>query len=224
MRNQKKGQNKRERSGEKKELNQENENRISLSEQLNDKYKEHTNNEMKFQTTISIEQCILNFEKETLELLNKNKSLDNDKIQRDIIQSYAVTPDSLQDKLSNDVTPDSLQDKLSNDLLTLINKMNKTTKIVELPKLSYGNSLRDREFLDLVNQCIEYANFNLNKERIEYIKNRLTNEFSLVLSNLFKRAQYIKDLLENALLTILTSEKEFIRKCLIDNFNFRKRN
>ena len=80
MRNQKKGQNKRERSGEKKELNQENENRISLSEQLNDKYKEHTNNEMKFQTTISIEQCILNFEKETLELLNKNKYLDNDKI------------------------------------------------------------------------------------------------------------------------------------------------
>ena len=134
-------------------------------------------------------------------MLNKNKSLDNDKIQRDIIQSYAVTPDSLQDKLSN-------------DLLTLINKMNKTTKIVELPKLPYGNSLSDREFLDLVNQCIEYANFNLNKERIEYIKNRLTNEFSLVLSNLFKRAQYIKDLLE----------QRFIRKCLIDNFNFRKRN
>ena len=87
--------------------------------------------------------------------------------------------------------------------------MNKTTKIVELPKLPYGNSLSYREFLDLVNQCIEYANFNLNKERIEYIKNRLTNEFSLVLSKLFKRAQYIKD---------------FIRKCLIDNFNFRKRN
>ena len=208
MRNQKKGQNKRERSGEKKELNQENENRISLSEQLNEKYKEHTNNEMKFQTTISIEQCILNFEKETLELLNKNKSLDNDKIQRDIIQSYAVTPDSLQDKLSN-------------DLLTLINKMNKTTKIVELPKLPYGNSLSDREFLDLVNQCIEYANFNLNKERIEYIKNRLTNEFSLVLSNLFKRAQYIKDLLENALLTILTSEKETDQE---DNFQLLKIN
>ena len=99
--------------------------------------------------------------------------------------------------------------------------MNKTTKIVELPKLPYGNSLSDREFLDLVNQCIEYANFNLNKERIEYIKNRLTNEFSLVLSNLFKRAQYIKDLLENALLTILTSEKETEQE---DNFQILKIN
>ena len=206
MRNQKKGQNKRDRSREK-ELNQEDKHRASLSQQLNDKYKEHTNNEIKFiTTTISIEQCILNFEKETLELLNKNKSLDNDKIQRDIIQSYAVTPDSLQDKLSD-------------DLLTLINKMNKETKIVELPKLPYGNSLSDREFLDLVNQCIEYANFNLNKERIEYIKNRLTNEFSQVLSNLFKRAQYIKDLLENALLTILTSEKETDQE---DNFQILK--
>ena len=48
MRNQKKGQNKRERSREK-ELNQEDKHRASLSQQLNDKYKEHTNNEMKFQ-------------------------------------------------------------------------------------------------------------------------------------------------------------------------------
>ena len=208
MNNQQKGQNKRERSREKEELNEKNKYKVITSSLLKAKYNEIKTKEIKNRKTISIEQCISNFEKETFELLDKNISLENDKIKRDIFESYTITPDSLQDKLSN-------------ELLNLIKKMNKTTKIVELPKLPYGNSLSDREFLDLVDQCIEYSNFHLNTERIEYIKNRLTNEFLQVLSDLFKGGQYIKDLLENALLAILTSENETEQE---DNFQLLKIN
>ena len=94
--------------------------------------------------------------------------------------------------------------------------MKKTTDEIELPRLTYGQRLTDDEFIHLLEECIKYANYNLSEDEIEKIKSRLITTHLPALKNLFKRTQILKDVIENALLTILTAKGKTEQE---DNFN-----
>lgn len=67
----------------------------------------------------------------------------------------------------------------------------------------------------MLKECTKYASFHFKKEKIEEIKDKLLNEHKNTLENLFSYGKIIKDILQNALLTILTSDDENDQK---DNF------
>jgi len=150
---------------------------------------------------ISIEECISKFDKENLEYLKDNKQ--EKKIIEDLKRNLRKTPDNKSDYYSNKT-------------IDLIKRMKKTTDAIELPCLTYGQQLTDDKFLEILEQCIKYANHNLSADEIEKIKSRLINSHLPALQNLFKRGQILKDVIENALLTILTSKEKTEQE---DNFN-----
>ena len=142
---------------------------------------------------ISIDEAIAKFDEENLKFLKNNKQ--EKKIINDI-------------KRNGKKTPDNESDFYSNKIIDLIKNMKKTTTKIELPCLTYGKQLTDDEFINLFEECIKYANYNLAPDEIEKIKSRLINSHLLALKNLFKRSQTLKDVIENALLTILTDTKK----------------
>ena len=142
---------------------------------------------------ISIDEAIAKFDEENLKFLKNNKQ--EKKIINDI-------------KRNGKKTPDNESDFYSNKIIDLIKNMKKTTTKIELPCLTYGKQLTDDQFINLFEECIKYANYNLAPDEIEKIKSRLINSHLLALKNLFKRSQTLKDVIENALLTILTDTKK----------------
>ena len=142
---------------------------------------------------ISIDEAISKFDEENLKFLKNNKH--EKKIINDI-------------KRNGKKTPDDESDSYSNKIIDLIKNMKKSTTKIELPCLTYGKQLADDEFINLFEECIKYANYNLPNDEIEKIKSRLITSHLLALKNLFKRSQILKDVIENALLTILTEQNE----------------
>lgn len=153
---------------------------------------------------IPINECIKLFNEYNIKYLKDNKSLKN--MAKDINRNMIKTPANLQDSYSKKV-------------IELIKNMKKSTNFTELPLLPYGNQLTDSEFINLLEKCISYANYTLNNKEIENIKNKLINKCQANLQNIFKRGQAMKDILENALLTILTSK---IKKEQDENFDLLK--
>ena len=142
---------------------------------------------------ISIDEAIAKFDEENLKFLKNNKQ--EKKIINDI-------------KRNGKKTPDNESDFYSNKIIDLIKNMKKSTTKIELPCLTYGKQLADDEFINLFEECIKYANYNLPPDEIEKIKSRLITSHLLALKNIFKRSQILKDVIENALLTILTEQNE----------------
>lgn len=96
--------------------------------------------------------------------------------------------------------------------------MKKSAKFAPLPVLPYGTKLSDLQFIKLFEECILFANYNLSKDDHEKIKKRLL-ESEYDLNSLFTSPQILKDLKENALLTILTSNNKDDQD---DNFSILK--
>lgn len=115
-------------------------------------------------------------------------------------------------------TPKDKQQTYSKIILDKINTLKKSNVSVELPKLPYDKRLSDNEFISLFEKCAEYANSNLDSNNLEKIKSHLIN-LEYFIQNLFKLPQLLKDLKENALLTILVSNDEQEQ---MDNFNLLK--
>ena len=173
---------------------------------LLNKVNELKNQKNQMNQNIPIEKCIDMFTDDTLKLLENDKSLESTKIQEDIIRNISPTQKELQDKYTN-------------KLIGLIQGLKKTNIYAELPLLPYGNSLSDDDFIALLEKCVLYANFNFEENRIKDIQKRLLNDFPQVLKDVFKGVPVIKDLIENSLLTILTSDKENEQE---DNFQLLK--
>ena len=93
--------------------------------------------------------------------------------------------------------------------------MNKSNIFQELPKLPFGKQLSDTDFIALLKESVSYANYKFETQKIENIKSRLINDYSAALTNLFNRGQTVKDILENAIITILTTDVESEQE---DNF------
>lgn len=180
-------------------------NRSRENEESSDEWEkiinDHNNTTKCIAMNISIEECISKFDKENIKYLkdNKQEKKNRDNVVRNLTK-----------------TPDNKSDYYSNKTIDLIKSMKKTTDAIELPCLTYGQQLTDDKFLIILEKCIKYANYNLSVDEIEKIKSRLINSHLPALQNLFKRGQILKDIIENALLTILTSKEKTEQE---DNFN-----
>lgn len=150
---------------------------------------------------ININDCIRKFDTENITFLEMNNI--EKRINEDIKRNMLKTPQEKSDNYSNQV-------------ISIIANMQKSNSIVELPSLPYGEPLTDDEFINLLKQCVEYASSNLSEKEIEIIKNKFIKDNKASLANLFKRGKALKDVIENAILTILTSNNENDQE---DNFN-----
>lgn len=150
---------------------------------------------------IPIEKCIANFDEENMLYLKSNKT--EKKIREDVKRNAKKTPKNERDYYSNKV-------------INLFQNMKKTTDAIDLPCLPYGKQLTDDKFVSLLEECIKYANYNLESDEIEKIKLKLIKDHLPALQNLFERGQVFKDVIENAILTILTTKERTEQE---DNFN-----
>lgn len=142
---------------------------------------------------VSIEDAIEKYDQNNLLCFEQIKSKENN-ISKFLEQSYEITAPELQKKYGNKII----------DAIKLIKK----TQIYEtLPKLPFGKQLSDEEFLELLNKCICYANYHLPEENLNNIREKFLDNSKIILE-IFETPRILKDLLENSLLTILTSNNE----------------
>ena len=142
---------------------------------------------------ISLEDCIMKFDDENMKLFVDDKSYA--KIKKDVSYNFNVTPIEKQDIYKMEV-------------IQIIKGMNKSKTAAPLPKLRYGIQLSDDEFIDLLKDCVSYANYKFTSKEINDMKSKLLNDYNTAIDNLFKRPQIIKDVIENAFLALLTSENK----------------
>ena len=151
---------------------------------------------------ISIKDCLNEYDDFNYKILNNN-TINLEKMKEDFYENI-------------DITPLAEQEEYKNQMIDIIKNMNKSDIFSELPSLPFGKSLSDKEFILLLEECANFASFHLSKEKIEIIKNTLLNDHADVLENLFRKGKIKKDVIQNALLTILTTDNEKDQK---DNFN-----
>lgn len=105
-------------------------------------------------------------------------------------------------------------ERLFSSLSTNPSKKDKTTL---KPNLSYNKRLSDEEFLDLVDIAKEYAFQTKTNEEIGIIKNEFERNKKYIIE-LFDKSRIIKDILENAILSVLINE--YSANELSNNFNY----
>ena len=96
------------------------------------------------------------------------------------------------------------------------NSYKKTNNIIK-PNLTYDSHLNDEEFLKLVRAAKDYCNKTKSSKQNEILRNKFINNKKYIV-DLFKKERIIKDLLENAILSILINE--FDDNELDNNFNY----
>ena len=143
---------------------------------------------------VSIEDAIKKYDKDNLIYFKRMETKEKSNMKNLLKQSYEITLPELQKKYGNKV-------------IDAINSIKKSQIYVDLPKLPFGKQLSDDEFLDLLNKCVCYANYHLTNENLNKIREQLLQNSKIIL-NIFKTRRILRDLLENALLTILTSDDE----------------
>ena len=153
---------------------------------------------------ISTEDCIKLFDEQNVKMLNSDKS-------------YKKLADKVSSNMN--ITPEEKQDSYTKKVIQIIKGLKISNNLIELPKLTYGKQLDDDEFIKLLQECVDFANCTYNTKEIEDIKNKLLKDYRPSLENMFKRGQIFKDVIENALLTILTEENKNSQE---DNYNLLK--
>ena len=149
---------------------------------------------------IPFEKCIELFDIENSKIIKEQ--LRENKLKEDILKNVEKTPTQLRTNYIN-------------QMFGIIKTLQKSNTFQELPRLPFGKQLSDIEFIELLKESVSYANYKLENKQIEKIKNRLINDYSAALTNLFNRGQIVKDILENAIITILTTDVESEQE---DNF------
>lgn len=142
---------------------------------------------------LTVKECVDIFDEKNLKLI---KSYDKE----NLIKAQKVIKNGFKMTLEKD------QDSYSKKLLSLINDMNKSDVKFDLPVLPYNSSLTDLEFLNLLEKCINYANYHLESPALNSLKSKLIDLYDSHLKNLFNKCQILKDLLENGLITALTTD------------------
>ena len=100
---------------------------------------------------------------------------------------------------------------LGQELYTLIKDMKKTDDKYSFPFLKFNQSLNDKEFMEIIKNSINYFSGKMSNDYVEKIKTRLL-EYENEIKGLFLNDKLIKDILENALITILTNEEADIKE------------
>ena len=161
------------------------------------------NSQKKLKKIIPIEKCIEKFNDSNLSLLNQKDSETNIKLGNDILANL-------------DMTPEYKQNNYKKQVFYILSNLKKSNKAVELPKLPYGKALSDDEFIRLLEECVEYSNYHLEENTLNKMKKKLIKDNYFVINDLFSNNQIKKDIIQNALLTILTTDN---KKDQQDNFN-----
>lgn len=143
---------------------------------------------------ISIEEVLNEYDSNNLEFLDKNK----DSPKYKYIEEYII-------KYGN-VTPEKAISNYTKKLFDIINSIQKSNKKVKLPILPYEKHLTDEEFLNLLQECVLYANYHLSHNTLNKMKKEMMKN-SVFIQNFFLNGQVLKDLYENLLLSILTSDR-----------------
>ncbi len=151
---------------------------------------------------VSMEDAIKKYDKNNIMYFQQMGKIEKSNIKNLLKQSYEITPPELQEKYENRI-------------IDAFNSIKKSQIYVDLPKLPFGKQLSDDEFLELLNKCVCYANYHLTKENLNSLREKLLQKSEIIL-NIFQTRRILKDLLENALLTILTSNNESDQE---DNFD-----
>ena len=176
---------------------------IDLNAKLNDFYNKvnsFNSKENCVNMDIPFEKCITLFDTANSKILKER--LKENKLKEEILMNVEKTPLALRSNYTNQI-------------FDIIKKMNKSNIFQELPKLPFGKQLSDTDFIALLKESVSYANYKFETQKIENIKSRLINDYSAALTNLFNRGQTVKDILENAIITILTTDVESEQE---DNF------
>lgn len=176
---------------------------VEVESKDNDQILNQMESFMKNFEIISIKTLIDKYNKENVSKIKNN--LESKNIKK--IISYNM-----------DLTPKDKQDYYSKKIIDRLNTLKKSKIPVELPKLPYGEGLSDDEFINLFEKCVEYANYKLDSDKLEKKKQQLLNLESFI-QNLFKLPQILKDIKENALLTLLVSNDN---REQMDNLNLLK--
>ena len=176
---------------------------IDLNAKLNDfdnKVNSFNSKENCVNMDIPFEKCITLFDTANSKILKER--LKENKLKEEILMNVEKTPLALRSNYTN-------------QFFDIIKKMNKSNIFQELPKLPFGKQLSDTNFIAPLKESVSYANYKFETQNIENIKSRLINDYSAALTNLFNRGQTVKDILENAIITILTTDVESEQE---DNF------
>ncbi len=191
----------RERSRDKDNINNPNENNLNIT-------RRNIENIRNIKTDdISLKQSIQKYDNDNLSFLGKN--IENQEYKK--IKEYI-------DKTSI-VTPLEKQEHFSQLIIDAINTLEKSDVKVDLPQLPYGKHLSDKEFVELFKECVSYANFHLDCEKLKEIKKKLIADNYNIVKKIFRYGQILKDLLQNAIISILTTESKQEQE---DNFNILK--
>ena len=101
----------------------------------------------KYEEYISFVDIIKKYDLDNLSFLSQSEEQEYDKIKNDLEHNFSITPIELQNYYSTQI-------------LEAIKSIQKSKIYAELPKLPFGKSLNDNEFLELLNKCVSYANYN----------------------------------------------------------------
>lgn len=118
-----------------------------------------------------------------------------------------------------EITDKAKIDSLGQELFTLLTEFkddNPNTIVSDPPALPFNQSLTDEKFIELVSEAKEYALKNKKKYELSQIENKFKKEEKNIKS-LFSKAKIVKDILQNAILTILINKCE--EKDLNNNFS-----
>ena len=112
-------------------------------------------------TYISLEESIQKYDSDNLSFLEKNS--ENQEYKK-IIEYIGKT---------SNITPSEKQEYFSQLIIDAINTLEKSDIKVDLPQLPYGHHLSDKEFVELFKECVSYANFHLDCEKLKEIKKKI---------------------------------------------------
>ena len=148
---------------------------------------------------LSLEDCINHYDEHNFNFLMINNS-----------QNYQKMKNYLNQTLTK--TSKDLQIIYGNQVIEILEKLNKSNEYAKLPLLPYGKALSDEQFINLLEECVSFANFNMDDYSLNYIKERLLKDFKDYLRDIFRYEQIRKDIIQNALITILTSKNRSDQK------------
>ena len=153
------------------------------------------NNESKIITVIEPNSSVLNEYRNLNENYIKNL---NDKEKKNIYEIIKNNIIQTEEKKAKE-----LGENLYNSLISL----KKSDISVNMPKLPFSQSLSDEKFIDLINESISYCESDKNCAQISDIIKIFTNQEKNI-KELFLRPKLIKDIMQNALLSILVNPYE----------------
>ena len=131
------------------------------------------------------------FEKENKEFLKSNPQ-ENSKFENIIKNNMLLTPKESQEEYWN-------------QLKNIFASIKKTNIAYDCPKLPFGNSLDDLDFLLLVKDSINYICYSQTNEFIEDLKEMLDNIENYT-QNIFMFPNILKDIKKNGILTLIMSQ------------------